>query len=357
MRIARLVLALVLTAGLMLVGLGSMGPKASAQQAGKVIRFGVNRAAENLDPVTQDANPDIWAFTQIYQQLVRVNVKGDGFEPDLAEKWTHVGRRPDVDVLPQEERQASRTATRSRPATRSGPLKRARDTKGPWKWALEAVEDIQAKDDYTVVISLKEPWAPFLADISLFSNSIMPEKVFKDAKDEDFANKPVGSGPFMLVDWKKGEELVMKANPHYYEKGVPKSHGASHPVHPGRQQPASSRSSPGTSTASTTRPSPASRSSGRTRSSRRSSTPPPQVSHLSLNIAGGAAQQREVPAGAGLRDRPGRDRQGGLLRALHAGDDVPADDDPVLQQGLEGQRLRPQQGQAAPQGVRASRRR
>ena len=32
-----------------MVGLESIAPKASAQQ-GKVIRFGVNRAAENLDP-------------------------------------------------------------------------------------------------------------------------------------------------------------------------------------------------------------------------------------------------------------------------------------------------------------------
>jgi len=86
MRFARLPLALLLAAGLVLVGLGSIGPKVSAQ--GKVIKFGVNRAAENLDPVTQDANPDIWAFMQIYQQLVKVNVKGDGFEPDLAEKWS-----------------------------------------------------------------------------------------------------------------------------------------------------------------------------------------------------------------------------------------------------------------------------
>src|SRR4029453_5090874 len=79
--------ALIQTAWLMLLGLGSIGPKASAQQ-GKGIRFGVNREATNLDPVTQDANPDIWAVMQIYQQLVRVNVKGDGFEPDLAEKWS-----------------------------------------------------------------------------------------------------------------------------------------------------------------------------------------------------------------------------------------------------------------------------
>ena len=87
MRIARFVLALTLIAGLMLVVLGPLGPWASAQ-SGKVIKFGVNRSATNLDPVTQDENPNIWAFTQIYQQLVRVNVKGDGFEPDLAEKWT-----------------------------------------------------------------------------------------------------------------------------------------------------------------------------------------------------------------------------------------------------------------------------
>jgi peptide/nickel transport system substrate-binding protein len=223
MRIARLVLALVLTAGLMtLVGVVPEGSKASAQQAKKVIKFGVNRGAENLDPVTQDANPDIWAFTQIYQQLVRVNVKGDGYEPDLAEKWaTSADGRTWTFVLRKNARFSNGDPVKAGDAVWS--LKRARDTKGPWKWALEAVEDIQAKDDYTVVISLKEPWAPFLADISLFSNSILPEKVFKDAKPEDISNKPVGSGAYMLTEWKKGEELVMKANPHYYEKGLPRT--------------------------------------------------------------------------------------------------------------------------------------
>jgi peptide/nickel transport system substrate-binding protein len=221
MRFARLPLALLLAAGLVLVGLGSFGPKVSAQQ-GKVIKFGVNRAAENLDPVTQDANPDIWAFMQIYQQLVKVNVKGDGFEPDLAEKWsTSADGRTWTFNLRKNAKFSNGDTVKAADAVWS--LKRARDTKGPWKWALEAVEDIQAKDDFTVVISLKEPWAPFLADISLFSNSIMPEKVFKGAKDEDISNKPVGSGPWMLTDWKKGEELVLKANPHYYEKGFPKS--------------------------------------------------------------------------------------------------------------------------------------
>jgi peptide/nickel transport system substrate-binding protein len=223
MRTVRGALALVLAGGLLSAGyLVAVAPKATAQQAKKVIRFGVNRGAENLDPVTQDANPDIWAFMQIYQQLVRVNVKGDGFEPDLAERWTTSrDGRTWTFSLRKNARFSNGDPVKAGDAVWS--LKRARDTKGPWKWALEAVEDIQAKDDYTVVISLKEPWAPFLADISLFSNSILPEKVFKDAKPEDISNKPVGSGAYMLAEWKKGEELVMKANPHYYEKGVPKT--------------------------------------------------------------------------------------------------------------------------------------
>ena len=222
MRPLRSVLAPMLAVALVLIGLAPVAPSVSAQGTKKVIRFGVNRAAENLDPVTQDANPDIWAFTQIYQQLARVNVKGDGFEPDLAERWsTSADGRTWTFFLRKTARFSNGDPVKASDAVWS--LKRARDTKGPWQWALEAVEDIQAKDDATVVISLKEPWAPFLADISLFSNSILPEKVFKDAKPDDISNKPLGSGPFMLVEWRKGEEIVMKANPYYYEKGLPRT--------------------------------------------------------------------------------------------------------------------------------------
>jgi peptide/nickel transport system substrate-binding protein len=214
--------ALAIALALILASLAPVPPNASAQQFKKVVKFGVNRAAENLDPVTQDANPDIWAFMQIYQQMVRVNVKGDGFDPDLAERWTtSADGKTWTFFLRKDARFSTGEPVKASDVLWS--LKRARETKGPWIWALEAVQDIAAKDDYTVTITLKEPWAPFLADISLFSNSILSEKAFRDAKPEQISNQPVGSGPFMLTEWKKGEELVMKANPNYYEKGFPKT--------------------------------------------------------------------------------------------------------------------------------------
>jgi peptide/nickel transport system substrate-binding protein len=221
MHVARIALATAVMLGLV-AGLAAVPPDAGAQSMRKVIKFGVNRAAEDLDPITQDGNPNIWAFMQIYQQLVRVNIKGDGFDPDLAERWTV---SPDGKTwtffLRKDAHFSNGDPVKASDAVWS--LKRAHDTKGPWQWALEPVQDITAKDDATVVISLKEPWAPFLADVSLFSNSILSEKVFKGASQEQRSNKPVGSGPFALVDWKKGEELVMRANTHYHEKGLPKT--------------------------------------------------------------------------------------------------------------------------------------
>ncbi len=187
-----------------------------------VISFGVNRAADDLDPVTQDANPNLWAYMQIYQQLVRVNAAGDGFVADLATSWkvSADGKiwtfklRPDA------------VFSTGEPVTSADVVwtfQRAHDVNGPWQWALEAMQAITAVDAHTVAITLKEPFAPFLSDVSLFSNSIGSVKAFKSASHEEISNHPIGSGPYMLVDWKKGEQLTMRANPHYYTRGLPRT--------------------------------------------------------------------------------------------------------------------------------------
>jgi peptide/nickel transport system substrate-binding protein len=38
----------------------------------------------------------------------------------------------------------------------------------------------------------------------------------KDIKTADFNQHPVGTGPFKFVEWKKGERLVLEANPEYF---------------------------------------------------------------------------------------------------------------------------------------------
>lgn len=187
-----------------------------------VISFGVNRAADDLDPVTQDANPNIWAYMQIYQQLVRVNAAGDGFVPDLATSWK-VSADGKIWTFALRPDAVFSTGDPVTSADVVWTFQRAHDLNGPWQWALEPMQAITAVDAHTVAITLKEPFAPFLSDASLFSNSIGSVKAFKSASHEEISNHPIGSGPYMLVDWKKGEQLTMRANPHYYTRGRPRT--------------------------------------------------------------------------------------------------------------------------------------
>ncbi|GGQ80387.1 ABC transporter substrate-binding protein [Streptomyces flaveolus] len=80
---------------------------------------------------------------------------------------------------------------------------------------LDAVKDVRASGDDTVVFTLKYPYAPFAARTVL---PIVPEHIAgeQDPNTGDFNTEPVGTGPYVLANWSKGEKLTFKANPHYW---------------------------------------------------------------------------------------------------------------------------------------------
>ncbi|MET9276604.1 MULTISPECIES: ABC transporter substrate-binding protein [Streptomyces] len=80
---------------------------------------------------------------------------------------------------------------------------------------LAAVENVRASGDGTVVFTLKYPYAPFAARTVL---PIVPEHVAgkQDPNTGDFNTEPVGTGPYVLTGWSKGEKLGFRANPHYW---------------------------------------------------------------------------------------------------------------------------------------------
>ncbi|MGE7771935.1 ABC transporter substrate-binding protein [Viridibacillus arvi] len=77
---------------------------------------------------------------------------------------------------------------------------------------LNGMSKVEAVDDYTVKITLKEPQSTFVN--SLVATGIVP----KHAYGKDYAENPIGSGPFQLVQWDKGQQVIVKANPEYYDK-------------------------------------------------------------------------------------------------------------------------------------------
>ncbi|MGE7933866.1 ABC transporter substrate-binding protein [Viridibacillus arvi] len=77
---------------------------------------------------------------------------------------------------------------------------------------LNGMAKVEAVDDYTVKFTLKEPQSTFVN--ALVATGIVP----KHAYGKDYAENPIGSGPFQLVQWDKGQQVIVIVNPEYYDK-------------------------------------------------------------------------------------------------------------------------------------------
>jgi len=85
------------------------------------------------------------------------------------------------------------------------------------------IGEVTAVDDYTVEFRCSQPKANMLSQMVY----ILPEHIWSkmDPKKatKSFGNKPpiVGTGPFQIVEWKRGSYLRLEANEQYW-KGAPK---------------------------------------------------------------------------------------------------------------------------------------
>lgn len=89
----------------------------------------------------------------------------------------------------------------------------------------DLLKSVDKVDDYTVRFTLKHPNAAFLADMAMDFASILSaeyaHKMMQAGTPEQVDLKPVGTGPFILVDYRKDAVIRYKANPDYW-RGKPK---------------------------------------------------------------------------------------------------------------------------------------
>jgi len=195
----------------------------AATRGGKLIYA---RYADSLflDPVLNDANVDIWVLTNLYDTLLAPTDDGQGVQPSLATKWDYSA---DGKTLTLTIRQGVKFSDGS-PLTVDDvkwSLDRARDPKaGEWNFTLAAVDTIEAKAPDTVVLHLKHADPTLIAALATFNSAILPQKLFEaspGATEEDkakaFAEHPIGTGPFAFGSWKRGEEMKLKRNDHYWK--------------------------------------------------------------------------------------------------------------------------------------------
>ncbi|MBS3765213.1 ABC transporter substrate-binding protein [Candidatus Bipolaricaulota bacterium] len=89
------------------------------------------------------------------------------------------------------------------------------DNGSPMKSQFSWVKEVQQVDEYTVKIIANKSFPPGLSQSVA---RIVPKDTFQEMGEEEFAQNPVGSGPFKLKEWVKGDHATLVRNEDYWLK-------------------------------------------------------------------------------------------------------------------------------------------
>ncbi len=178
----------------------------------------------SLDPALASDVPAGRAVAYLFDGLTRFTPDAR-IEPALARRWDvspdglrytfhlrddvsfHDGARFTATHVAQSFRRILDPATKARSVWPLYPIKGARafaDGKG-------TTLGIETPDDSTVVITLEEPFAIFPKLLAMPIASITPATV-----GAEFSEKPIGTGPWKLVEWKHDDYLKFARNEKYF---------------------------------------------------------------------------------------------------------------------------------------------
>jgi len=157
--------------------------------------------------------------TQLWDSLVWVNEAGE-LEPALAESYeiSEDGTeytfylRDDVVFHNGEPFNADSVVLT---------YERAANAEYEYSYYFTRADSVEKIDEYTVKVTTPEPDALFLRLMADYW-AMIPPKYYEEVGEEGFIENPVGTGPFMFVEWVKGDHITMEANPNYWREGQPK---------------------------------------------------------------------------------------------------------------------------------------
>lgn len=80
---------------------------------------------------------------------------------------------------------------------------------------LDAVTEVRVVDEYTVQLVTSEPFAPMINHLTHSATGIQSPAAIERYGD-DYAQNPVGTGPFMFKEWIAGDHITLVRNPNYW---------------------------------------------------------------------------------------------------------------------------------------------
>jgi peptide/nickel transport system substrate-binding protein len=212
----RTVVALLVTVAAVAAAIGATGAGAQNDKK-KVLKIGWAQDVQTLNPfVAQDEeNFRVWALN--WDLLVNFSPKDLAPAPGIAKSWDVSPDKKTVTYHLIEDAKWSD----GKPIT-SKDVKYSLDVLGTngliFSGYTDTVTKIETPDDHTVVVHTSQPDVRMIGGLFVY---IIPEHVYSKEKVKTLTGsyQPklplVGSGPFMVTDFKRGRILTMERNPNW----------------------------------------------------------------------------------------------------------------------------------------------
>lgn len=193
----------------------------SAGQVKDTLIMGVISDAQSLDPHIQNDSHSEQIVAMLYSKLVKFETDGT-IVNDLAESYTV-----------SEDKLTWTFKLKEGVKFHNGKELTAEDVKGTYDRFMPGSEEaarlnvtertkmfvsVDIIDKYTVSITTNEPYGPMLASLASSYLSIMDPDVIAEygVNTGDFPESSIGTGPYKIVSWQKGQELVVERFDDYF---------------------------------------------------------------------------------------------------------------------------------------------
>ncbi len=208
-------------ASLPLLGLavGQAPVAAQSPKRGGSLSIALEVDVAGIDPLAIASFNDKQAGITVFDTLLDIDAKGK-LQPHLAEKfeaapdatWFKLSLRKGVKFHDDTPCDAQAVIEH---------FKRLMDPKSRYRWAsdLAGIAAIEANGSHDLTFRMKAPSAQFLAVLADTSGMIVSPTAVKKHGEQFMAN-PVGTGPFVFKEWRRGSQVVFTRNSSYWKGPV-----------------------------------------------------------------------------------------------------------------------------------------
>src|SRR5918995_1310710 len=211
-------LALFALAALVVVGCGGGGAPQSNTPPG-TLYVALEAEPPELDPNLSSAYVDRQVMASLYDKLVDIDKEGE-IVPMLAESY-EVSDDELIYTFRLRKGVKFHDGTEFNAEAVKFNLERYQEKDSVRSTEVEPVESVEIVDEYTVRVTLSEPFAPFLAVLADRAGIMASPKAVEESGGR-ISDKPVGTGPFEFVERVRGDHITVEKNQDYWRDSIPK---------------------------------------------------------------------------------------------------------------------------------------